>query len=272
MVQKKVVIMTKVIAVCNQKGGVGKTTSSINLGIALVRQGKKVLLVDCDPQASLTTSLGFDPDAIGTTLADGLRLVIEHPDSNCCGDSFIMSHPEGVDLIPSNIALAGIELALVTAMSREYTLKRFLEGICKVKENYDFVLIDCLPSLGMLMQNALAASDEAIIPVVPNYLSATGMIQLLDTIKRIKLFINSDLKILGIVLTIVDKRTNIAKETVQAIRDEFGSDIRVFDTLIPSAVKAAEAPISGKSLFSYDPTSKVTKAYELFSSEFLEVV
>ncbi|SCW67729.1 chromosome partitioning protein [Ruminococcaceae bacterium YRB3002] len=264
--------MTKVIAVCNQKGGVAKTTSSINLGIALVRQGKKVLLVDCDPQASLTTSLGFDPDTIETTLADGLRLVTEKPDSDKGGELFILKHQEGVDLVPANITLAGMELALVTAMSREYTLKRFLERICKVRDRYDYVLIDCLPSLGMLMQNALAASDEVIIPVVPNYLSATGMIQLLDTIKRIKMFINSDLKILGIVLTIVDKRTNITKETVQAIKEEFGNDIRVFDTLIPSGVKAAEAPISGKSLFSYDPTSKVTKAYELFSSEFLEVV
>ena len=266
---------TKVIAVCNQKGGVGKTTATVNLGIGLARAGKNVLLIDCDPQGSLTTSLGFDPDMLPVTLAQGLQDAMQGLDNEIPligEDSIIQHHDEGIDLVAANIGLAATETALVTAMSRETTMKRFLKDRIRIYENYDYVLLDCLPSLGMIMQNALVAADKVIIPVTPNYLSATGMMQLFDTINRVRAILNSNLEIGGIFINIFDKRQNLANETIEAITENFGSDVRVFDTRIPRAVKAAEAPVVGESIYKYNGSGKVAIAYKELTDEVLKYV
>ncbi len=255
---------TKTIAICNQKGGVGKTTTTVNLGVGLAKEGKKVLLIDCDPQGNLTTSLGFDvEDPKMRTLSDALIDTMQEIEID--PKSLILHHKEGVDLIPANISLAMTETNLVTAMSRETTLKRFLATI---DGSYDYILIDCLPSLGMLMQNALAASNLVLVPVVPQFLSATGMMQLFETIRRVKKHINSELNLLGIVLTIVDKRTKLSKETVKALRENLG-DIKIYDSQIPLRSKAAEAPLSGGSIFEYAGRSDVAQAYMDLTKEVL---
>ena len=233
----------KTIAVCNQKGGVGKTTTTMNLGIGLAMQGKKVILVDCDPQGDLTTCLGWQRvDEIPITLA------------------------EGVDLIPSNTDLEGLEMYLVTAMSRENILKTYLS---KVKSDYDYVLIDCRPSLGMLTLNALTAADSVVIPVQAQYLPARAMTQLLRTVSKVKAHTNPKLAIDGILLTLVDNRTNLAKSTTEAIYDNFGSVVKIFKTKIPIAVKAAEVSSKGKSIYAYEANSKVALAYSAFTKEVL---
>ena len=204
-----------VISVVNQKGGTAKTTTAENLGIGLAREGKKVLLVDTDPQGSLSISLGYPrPDELETTLFDLLNKTINE-DPIQPGEG-ILHQQEGVDLIPANISLAGLEVALVNTMNRERILKQFLEP---VKKDYDYVLLDCMPSLGMLTVNALAAADTTLIPVQANYLSAKGLEQLLQTINKVKRQINPKLRIEGILLTMVDSRTNYAKEIAALIRD-----------------------------------------------------
>ena len=255
--------MSKTIAVCNQKGGVGKTTTTMNLGVGLAMKGKRVLLVDCDPQGDLTTCLGWQrADEIPVTLATKMYDVIR--DNNTSADSGILRHNEGVDLIPSNTDLEGLEMYLVTAMSRENILKSYLN---KVKSNYDYILLDCRPSLGMLTLNALTASDSVVIPVQAQYLPARAMTQLLQTISKVKAHTNPNLSIDGILLTLVDNRTNLARSTVDAIRQNFGSVVRIFKTQIPIAVKAAEVTSKGKSIYAYEPNSKAAQAYENFTKE-----
>ena len=252
-----------ITAVTNQKGGVGKTTTAENLGIGLAQEGKKVLLIDTDPQASLTISLGFPrPDDLPVTLSDLMAKVI-HEQSIPPGEG-ILHHPEGVDLVPANIALAGTEVSLVNAMSRETVLKQYLDT---VKKDYDFILLDCMPSLGMMTVNALAASDQAIIPVQANYLSAKGLEQLLNTINRVRRQINPKLRIEGILLTMVDGRTNDAKDISQLIRDTYGGKIKVFGTEIPRSVRAAEISAEGKSIYAHDPKGKVAEAYKALTKE-----
>ena len=255
-----------VIAVVNQKGGTGKTTTCENLGIGLANEGKKVLLVDTDPQGSLSIALGNSrPDDLPVTLTDLMAKIMQ--DQPPLPKEGILSHEEGVDLVPANITLSGLEVSLVNAMSRETILKQYLET---VKGQYDYILLDCMPSLGMLTVNALAASDQVLIPVQANYLSAKGLEQLLQTVNKVKRQINPKLRIEGILLTMVDSRTNYAKEISTLIRNTYGSKLKVYDADIPRSVRAAEISAEGVSIFKHDPGGKVAEAYRSLTKEVLQ--
>lgn len=253
----------KIIAICNQKGGVGKTTTTVNLGIGLAKEGKRVLVIDADPQGDLTTCLGWkNGDELQTTLADLMnKTLTERPIGKGEG---ILHHEEGVDLLPSNLELSAMEMNLVNAMSRELTLKNCLK---EIKKDYEYILIDCMPSLGMITVNALAAADSVMIPVQAQYLPAKGMTQLVQTIGKVQRTLNPDLRIDGIVLTLVDGRTNLAKQTMHILRNQYGNRMKIYDSRIPVAVKAAETSFQGKSIYSYDKNSPVAKAYEELTKE-----
>ena len=240
----------RVIALANQKGGTGKTTTTVNLGIGLARLGQKVLLIDADPQGDLTTCLGWQE-----------KVIRDEPFSV---DEGILHHKEGVDLMPANIELSAMEMSLVNAMSREFTLRTYVN---EVKKNYDTVLIDCMPSLGMITINALAAADSVIIPVQAHYLPAKGMTQLMRTIGKVRRQINPSLKVDGVLLTLVDGRTNLAKQTAETLRQSYGSVLKIYRSEIPVAIKAAEISAAGKSIYAYDNGSKVAQAYAEFSKE-----
>ena len=255
----------KVIAIANQKGGVGKTTTTFNLGVALKNQGKKVLVVDADPQGDLTTYMGYNESQLKTTLAQLMESVIY--DSQLDTKLAILNNEEGIDLIPSDLDLSATEAMLVNAMSREITIRTILND---VKKDYDYILIDCMPSLGMLTINALACSDKIIIPVQDHFLAAKGMGHLLKTVSRVKRTINPTLEVGGIILTLVNSRTNVSKETIQDLKETYGKAIKLYSSHIPLAVKTAESTSRGESIFKYDKNSKVAVAYEEFAKEVLE--
>ena len=255
-----------VMALVNQKGGTGKTQSTENLGIGLAAEGKKVLLIDLDPQGSLTISLGYPrTDEIPVTVKDIMAKVLS--EERIEPGEGILHHKEGVDLLPANIELSGMELSLVNYMSREKVLKEYVDS---VKGNYDYVLIDCMPSLGMLTVNALAAADQLVIPVQAQYLSAKGLEQLLQTVSKVRRQINPKLKIDGILLTMVDNRTNYAKDISNLIRQTYGSKLKVYKTEIPHSVRAAEISAEGKSIYAHDPKGKVAEAYRELTKEVLK--
>lgn len=257
----------KVIALTNQKGGVGKTTTAVNLGVCLSKQGKKVLLVDADAQANLTMSLGYPrPDDLPISLATIMQDIID--DKPFDVQKGILHHSEGVDLLPSNIELSGLEVRLINAISRERVLTTC---ISEVKKNYDYVLIDCMPSLGMLTINALAAADSVVIPTQPHYLSAKGLELLLRSVSKVRRQINPHLRIDGILMTMVMPRTNISKEVTALVRSAYGQNIKVFDAQIPHSIRAVEATAEGKSIFAYDKGGKVAAAYEQFGKEVADI-
>lgn len=261
MMAKKATVM----AVVNQKGGTGKTTTCENLGVGLAMEGKKVLVVDTDPQASLTISLGYPmPDELPVTLSDLMGKVMTEKAIEP-GEG-ILHHEEGIDLVPANIELSGLEVSLVNTMSRETILRQYLDT---VKQNYDFILLDCMPSLGMLTVNALAAADTVLIPVQAQYLPAKGLEQLLQTISKVRRQINPKLKIEGILLTMVDSRTNYAKDISNLIRENYGGKLKVYKTDIPRSVRAEEISAEGTSIFKHDPKGKVADAYRVLTKEVL---
>lgn len=257
----------KVIALTNQKGGVGKTTTAVNLGVCLSKQGKKVLLVDADAQANLTMSLGYPrPDDLPISLATIMQDIID--DKLFDVQKGILHHSEGVDLLPSNIELSGLEVRLINAISRERVLTTCIN---EVKKDYDYVLIDCMPSLGMLTINALAAADSVVIPTQPHYLSAKGLELLLRSVSKVRRQINPHLRIDGILMTMVMPRTNISKEVTALVRSAYGQNIKVFDAQIPHSIRAVEATAEGKSIFAYDKGGKVAAAYEQFGKEVADI-
>lgn len=257
----------RVIAVANQKGGVGKTTTTFSLGVALSKMGKKVLLIDADPQGDLTTYMGwYEQDKLPLTLADLMEQSMN--DEPIRAKEAILHHKENVDLIPSNLDLSAMEMSLVNAMSREYTMRNCLS---EVKKDYDYIILDCMPSLGMVTINALASADSVIIPIQSQYLAAKGMTHLLKTISKVKRQINPDLKVDGALLTLVDKRTNLSKEMKVQLQENYGSLLKLFDTQIPLAIKTAESTSRGKSIFTYDKNSKVAEAYSSFAKEVVDI-
>ena len=252
--------MSKVVTLANQKGGVGKTTATVNLGIGLSKYGKKVLLVDADAQGNLTDSLGFhEPDNLPISLATMLTKIMT--EELYARDEGILHHGEGVDLMPGNIELSAIEVSLVNTMSRETMLRTYID---MVKDKYDYVLIDCMPSLGMMTINALASADSVIIPVQAHYLPVRGMAQLLQTITRVRKQINPQLTIDGVLLTMVDNRTNFAKDISFVLRRDYGDKLHVFKTEIPLSIRIAESSAQGKSIFAHDPHGLLPKLIRNF--------
>ena len=257
--------MAKIIAVANQKGGVGKTTTAVNLGIGLAEAGKKVLLIDGDPQGSLTISLGYsEPDKLDVTLVDVIEKVVNEED---IPEGYaIINYKKNVDLIPSNIELSAVEISLVNTMSRELVLQSFIES---AKSKYEYIIIDCMPSLGIMTVNALACADTVLIPVQAAYLPVKGLQQLIKTIYTVKRRLNPKLEIEGILLTMVDVRTNNAKDISTEVNEVYGKSIPVFPVEIPLSVRAAEISSMAKSIYDYDPKGKAAFAYMTLTKEVL---
>lgn len=258
--------MAKVIAIANQKGGVGKTSTAVNLGAGLVRHGKDVLLIDLDAQANLTMALGFqEPDELDFTVSDiFIKTMREEPIDP---EEGILTSKEGIDLMPSSIQLSGYEASLVNEYGRETMLKRYVDA---VRMNYDYILIDCAPSLNVMTINALAAADSVLIPTQPQYFSAAGLQMFFQTINKVQRIMNPNLQVEGVLVTMLDRRPNFTKDLVSRLRETYGEQICVFKTEIPSSVRMTESGALGRSIFSYDPKGKIAIAYEQLTQEVIE--
>ena len=256
-----------VICIANQKGGVGKTTTAAALADGLSEQNKRVLLVDWDSQGSLTIAMGANPDSFKLTGYNVLAATIKNNINPSIQDVIVPTHDANIDLVPANIELSQAELDLVGAMTRELMLKEMLQP---VRQNYDFILVDCLPSLGLLTINALSASDEVIIPLQADFLAMKGLALLLSTIIQVQDRMNPSLKISGILFTMTNTRTLHCKEVIEVTKKAFGDKIRVFDTIIPLSVRFKEAPAAGMSILTYDPKSPGAIAYKLLTEEVMK--
>lgn len=257
--------MSRVICVCNQKGGTGKTTTVANLGIGLARAGKRVLLIDGDSQGSLTASLGYrDPDSLDISLATIMEKLINEDEMN--PKEGILHHPEGIDLMPANIELAALEVSMVNIIGRERILKNYIQ---LVEDSYDYIITDCNPSLGMITINALACANSVLIPVQSSFLPVKGLQQLIKTIGIVKRQLNEKLQIEGILLTMVDGRTSFSKDICDMVRDTYGDKVRIFKENIPRSVRAEETTAEGVSIFVHDKNGKVARAYQALAEEVL---
>lgn len=258
--------MTKVIAIANQKGGVGKTSTAVNLGAGLVRQGYDVLLIDLDSQANLTMALGYqNPDDMEFTISNVLYKAVKEESIDPTEE--ILTTAEGIDLMPANVQLSGLELSLINEYGREVVLRQYID---EVRLNYDFILIDCAPSLSVLTVNALVAADSVLIPTQPQYFSMAGIQMFYDTFSKIRKKMNPSLSIEGVLVTMMDNRPNFTKELVTQLRNAYGDVFRVFETEIPTSIRMSESNARGKSIFEFDRKGKVAAAYEKLTQEVIE--
>lgn len=255
--------MNRVIAIGNNKGGVAKTTTAVNLTKGLADAGKRVLLIDADPQGNATAAVGYDePDMLEESLATVMIKSIKDEDVEA---GFAILHNEGgFDILPGNIELSELEATLVNVMDRERVLKRYIQ---EIKDEYDYIIIDCAPSLGTITTNAFVAADSVLIPVQASYMPVKGLEQLVKHITRIKKHVNNDLEIEGILLTMVNVRSNFSKDIIEMVRNSYGKNVRIFKEIIPRSVRAEESTAEGISIFEYDPKGKVALAYQSLTNE-----
>ncbi len=256
---KGLIMVAKVIALANQKGGVGKTTTAVNLSSCLAYRGMKVLLIDTDPQGNATSGLGIDKDHLHKSVYDVLI------NSETIADIIVDTKIEKLKVCPSNIQLVGAEIELVSVISRETRLK---EAISKIKENFDYVIIDCPPSLGLLTINALTAADTILVPIQCEYYALEGLSQLMNTVKLVQRHLNTKLEVEGVVLTMFDARTNLSIQVVEEVKKHFKN--KVYRTIIPRNVRLSEAPSFGLPIILYDPKSKGSECYLELAGEVIE--
>jgi len=248
--------MTRILAVANQKGGVGKTTTSINLGACLVERGKRVLLLDIDPQSNATSGLGYDRTEIGHSTYDSLVGAVP------LAQVIIVTKRVSLDLAPAATALAGAEVELVNLTRREH---RLTQALAPIRDRYDYILVDCPPSLGLLTLNSLVAADGVLVPIQCEYLALEGLSRLVDTLRLVRDSLNPRLRLAGILMTMFDPRTNLSAQVVQDVAKHFPREI--YRTVIPRSIRLSEAPSYGQTILEYDPASRGALAYRALAEE-----